>query len=169
MKRFLMVLVLLVGFAGITSTAEARERGRAFTPTIAEIAAGNPDFSILVAALDAAGLVDVFDNNRHFTVFAPVNQAFVELLDDLGLTAEELLGNKDLLTSVLFYHVTRGDRNSASLIGAGSVKMLDGNSAAITLENGNAYINDAMIVQPNIRARNGIIHVIDKVLLPPTK
>ena len=140
--------------------------GRSSIPTIAGIAASNPDFSILVAALDAAGLVETFDGRRHFTVFAPTNDAFVALLGDLGLTAEELLADTDLLTAVLQFHVTRGDRNSTSVLAAGQVRMLNGQFAYTSVQGGAPFIENAQITGPDIRASNGIIHVIDAVLLP---
>lgn len=140
--------------------------GRSSAPTIAGIAASNPDFSILVAALDAAGLVETFDGRRHFTVFAPTNDAFVALLGDLGLTAEELLADTDLLTAVLQFHVTRGDRNSTSVLAAGQVRMLNGQFASTSVQGGTPFIENAQITTPDIRASNGVIHVIDTVLLP---
>lgn len=132
--------------------------------TIVEIAASNPDFSILVAAVQAAGLVDTLNGNRHYTVFAPTNAAFEELLADLGISAEELLANKPLLTDVLLYHVTRGDRNSQSVLPVRQIKMLNGD---FTYPSRAGTINNANIIAADINASNGVIHVIDTVLLPP--
>jgi uncharacterized surface protein with fasciclin (FAS1) repeats len=168
MKKFL-VMSCLVLLLGTTFLSAQSSKARSSRPSIYEVAKTTPGFEILAAALDAAGVAEAFDGHRHFTVFAPTNEAFEQLLNDLGWTAEELLGDKDLLTAVLFYHVTRGDRNAASVVAAGSLRMLDGNPASIWTDNGQAYINDSKIVQTDIRARNGLIHVIDRVLLPPAE
>lgn len=167
MKKYLALTVACV-FLASSAYAGQSSRGRASEPSIYEVAKTTPGFEILAAAVEAADVAQVFDGNRHFTVFAPTNAAFEELLSDLGLTAEQLLANKELLTSVLLYHVTRGDRNAASVIASGALRMLDGNATQIWTENGKAYINDSAIVATNVRARNGLIHVIDKVLLPPS-
>lgn len=135
--------------------------------TIAEIAAGNESFSTLVAALEAAGLVETFQGKEHYTVFAPTNEAFARALEDLGMTAEELLGNKDLLTSILLYHVAKGDRYAKAVLSAGKLKMLDGNFAEVTTDEEGAYIDGCMIVKTDIKASNGVVHVIDYVMLPP--
>ena len=162
-----MMLIIAVLALGITNTPASA--GRNELQTIAGIAAGNPDFSTLVAALDAAGLVETFNGDKHYTVFAPTNAAFAKALADLGVTPEQLLGNKELLTSILLYHVTNGDRNSTSVVSAKKIKMLDKNDAEIVVKTDGAYINNAKIVTADIKAKNGIIHVIDYVLLPPKK
>jgi uncharacterized surface protein with fasciclin (FAS1) repeats len=165
MKK-IVVLTMVLFLAG-TMTSGQLFKGRAGAPSIYGIAKTTPGFEILAAALEAAGIEKTFDGNRHFTVFAPTNDAFLALLSELGLEAEALLEDKELLTAVLVYHVTRGSRIAVSLLASRQVRMLDGNWASITVENGEAFINDSTIVATDIRARNGVIHVIDKVLLPP--
>ena len=160
----LIIAVLALGVTNAPCSTDCNDK-----QTIAGIAAGNPDFSTLVAALDAAGLVETFNGKKHYTVFAPTNAAFAKALADLGMTAEQLLGNKELLTSILLYHVTNGDRNSKSVVSAKKIKMLDKNNAEIMVKADGAYINNAKIVTADIMAKNGIIHVIDYVLLPPKK
>ena len=150
------------------------QNGRAGLPTIAGIAASNPNFSTLVAALSRAGLVDLFNGNRQFTVFAPTNDAFdkaaVALLGE-GKTGLDLVNGLPLetLTAVLKYHVTEGSRISNALLRSGQVNMLDGNVAQITSGPAGAMIGGAKITAVDIRASNGIIHVIDFVLLPPSE
>jgi uncharacterized surface protein with fasciclin (FAS1) repeats len=158
-----------------TAAAEpaASADGRSSLPTIAGIAVGNADFSTLVAALQKASLVATFDGNQVFTVFAPTNAAFDAAAGALlgpGTTGLDLVNGLDVatLTSVLTYHVTRGDRNSTSVVAAGSLRMLDDNTAAITVNGGVPTIENAAIVATDIRASNGTIHVIDAVLLPPS-
>ena len=163
----ILPLLLAVTLLAFTTVSMAGDRGRSKLPTITDIAETTEGFGILYAALDAAGLDGVFDGKRNFTVFAPTDDAFEDLLDDLGIDAGDLLGDKDLLVAVLSYHVTRGDRNAASVLGAGALKMLDGNITSIEVTNEGAMIEDAVITTPNVRAANGVIHIIDKVIIPP--
>ena len=164
-----LTLVIALAAATIFFTPMTAEAGRSEMPTIAAVASGNADFSTLVAALDAAGLVETFNGKKHYTVFAPTNAAFERALGDLGISAEQLLADTELLTSILLYHVTNGDRKAQSVVSAKKVKMLDGNDAMIMVKEDGAYINNAKIVTTDIMASNGIIHVIDYVLLPPSE
>jgi uncharacterized surface protein with fasciclin (FAS1) repeats len=133
--------------------------------SIAEIAAGNENFSTLITALDAAGLVGTLAGEGSFTVFAPTNAAF----DLLGDALTDVLADTELLTSVLLYHVVDGKVLSPDAIAlAGSeVETLSGDKIALSLNGENLYINDAMVTSVDIEASNGVIHVIDAVLLPP--
>ena len=130
--------------------------------TIVDIAVGNPDFSILVSAVTAAGLVDTLSGDGPFTVFAPTDDAFRSLPAD---TLDALLLDVDQLTSVLTYHVVSGKVASTDLVN-GPVPTLNGADVTVDLTDG-VKINDANVIIPDIEASNGIIHVIDKVLLPP--
>jgi uncharacterized surface protein with fasciclin (FAS1) repeats len=167
----MLVTALVASFSipAVADCSESHKGGRSDTQTIAEIASGNPDFSTLVAALDAAGLVETFSGDKHYTVFAPTNAAFEQALGDLGIAPEELLADTELLTSILLYHVTNGDRKAQSVVSAKKVKMLDGNDAEIMVKEDGAYINNAKIVTTDIMASNGVIHVINYVLLPPSE
>jgi uncharacterized surface protein with fasciclin (FAS1) repeats len=151
----------------------ARIQGRASAGSIAEIAAGTPDVSTLVAALDKAGLVGTFEGVRHYTVFAPTNAAFdaaAAALLGAGRTGPDLVEALDVetLTAVLTYHVTNGDRRATSVVAAGSLRMLDGHETTIAVQDGSATIDGATIVAADIVASNGIVHVIDAVILPPS-
>jgi uncharacterized surface protein with fasciclin (FAS1) repeats len=161
--------------ASTSSSSDAARGGRASLPTIAGTAvAAAPEFTTLVAALDKAGLVETFNGNRQFTVFAPTNDAFdaaaKALLKNDNATGMDLIEALDVatLTAVLQYHVTLGDRNAQSVVSAGQLRMLDGNAAAVSVMNGSAYIAGAKILQADVLASNGIIHVIDSVILPPS-
>lgn len=142
--------------------------------TIVDIAAGNPSFTYLVAAVQFAGLVDVLNGNRQFTVFAPTDAAFEALAGALGLeNVSDLLveSNKELVTNVLLYHVSPGNKSSKNVLKSGRVNTLLGEFAYSRIENGFAQIgNDANgfanIIAVDIKATNGTVHVIDKVLLP---
>jgi len=145
--------------------------GRSSLPTIAGIASANADFSTLVAALAKAGLVEAFDGDRHYTVFAPTNTAFDTAAAAFGyVDGPALIAALDVetLTSILTYHVTLGDRNSKSVLAAGTLRMLDGNWTTTRIESGVATIDDAEIVATDIAASNGLVHVIDAVILPPS-
>jgi uncharacterized surface protein with fasciclin (FAS1) repeats len=132
--------------------------------TIVDVAATNPDFSTVVAAVKAAGLADTLSGPGPFTVFAPTNEAFAALpagLVDKLLKPE----NKAVLTKILTYHVL-GSMVMAADVMPGKVATLEGSTIDITTANG-VKVNDATVVKTDIVASNGVIHVIDKVLLPP--
>ena len=152
-----------------TDETEMTDDESAEAGTIVDVAAANGSFTTLVAAVDAAGLVDTLSGEGPFTVFAPTDDAFVAALESLGLTAEELLADTELLTSVLTYHVV------ADAVPAADVVTLDGQSVAtvngaevsITVDGDTVMVNDATVTAVDVEASNGIIHVIDSVLLPP--
>ena len=158
--------------SGVSSGSDEAKGGRAALPTIAGIAVSNKDFSTLVAALSKAGLVDTFSGSQQYTVFAPTNAAFdaaaVALLG-AGNDGMDLVNalSVEKLTQVLVYHVAQGDRRAQGVISSGQVKMLDGNVAQITSANGKYYIAGAEILDTDIVASNGIIHVIGFVMVPP--
>ena len=127
------------------------------------VAAGS--FSTLAAALQAGDLVGTLKSDGPFTVFAPTDAAFAELPDG---TIEMLLlpENKDKLVAILTYHVVPGNVSSAEVVGLTSAKTVNGESVAIRVDNGSVFINDARVEGADVEASNGVIHVIDKVLLP---
>jgi transforming growth factor-beta-induced protein len=133
--------------------------------TIVEIAAGNPAFSTLVTAVKAAGLAETLSGNGPFTVFAPTNEAFAALPKG---TLEKLLKpeNRDLLKKVLTYHVVSGDLMAKDLR-SGNVTTVAGSTIAVKVQNGKVSVNNSNVVKADVDAKNGVIHVIDKVLLPP--
>jgi len=133
--------------------------------TIVDIASSNPDFSTLVAAVKAADLVDTLSGPGPFTVFAPTNEAFAALGQD---TINSVLANKELLTSILTYHVVSGDVMAADVVNLPSAKTVEGADIRITVKDGKVYLNDTIqVVTTDIEASNGVIHVINGVLMPP--
>jgi uncharacterized surface protein with fasciclin (FAS1) repeats len=144
--------------------------------TVLDVAVGNEDFSTLVAAVQAAGLEDALaDPDATLTVFAPTNEAFDAALAALGLTAEELLADTETLTSILTYHVLGDEVTSADLVAAGSeeitVTTLNGEDLTVIVgDDGSVSFADqtATVVAADVEASNGVIHVIDAVLLPPS-
>ena len=166
-------LTALVGLAAAVALAlPAGASAATEEQTIAEIASGNEDFSTLVAALGAADLVGSFDecSDGPFTVFAPTNDAFAAALASLGLTAEELLADTELLTSVLTYHVVDGAVPAATVVTLDSATTLNGADVSIAVDGDAVVLNDSVnVVTTDITACNGVIHVIDGVLLPPAE
>ncbi|WP_407330620.1 fasciclin domain-containing protein [Enterovibrio sp. 27052020O] len=131
---------------------------------IVEIAASNPDFSTLVAAVKAAGLVETLQGKGPFTVFAPTNDAFAKL--PAG-TVESLLlpENKDKLISILTYHVVPGKVMAADVVAMTEAPTVQGNMIKVDASNG-VKVDNANVVATDIVASNGVIHVIDNVIIP---
>jgi uncharacterized surface protein with fasciclin (FAS1) repeats len=135
--------------------------------TIVDVAAANPDFSILVAAVQQAGLAETLSGPGPFTVFAPTNDAFAAALTALGLTQEELLASPDL-AAILTYHVLPAQVMAADVTAESSPATVQGETVDVKPVDGGVTVNDATVTTADVAASNGVIHVIDKVLLPPT-
>lgn len=132
--------------------------------SIVGIAAGNPDFSTLVAAVKAADLAGALGGDGPFTVFAPVNSAFDKLPSD---AVADLLKpeNKAKLQDILKYHVVPG-KVMASDVKPGEVVMLNGKKSALSVKDGAVMIDGAKIIKTDVAADNGVIHIIDSVIMP---
>ena len=141
---------------------------------IVDVAVENGSFTTLVAAVQQAELVDALKAEGPYTVFAPTDDAFAALLEETEMSAEDLLGAENL-TDILLYHVVAGEFDAASvieLVGENDYVLVDtlaGIPVKVSVDMGNVYINDAMVILPDVEASNGIIHVIDSVILPPSK
>lgn len=156
LASLLMSLVLAVSVSASTPQQD-----------IVGIASGSEDFSILTAALQKAGLVEALQGEGPFTVFAPTNAAFESLLTSLGITAEQLLAQPKL-ADVLLYHVISGKILSTDLqSGTTPETLLAGQTVKVDLMSG-AKINESSVTTADIEASNGVIHVIDSVLVPAT-
>ncbi|MGO1966543.1 MAG: fasciclin domain-containing protein [Moraxellaceae bacterium] len=137
---------------------------------VVQVAQSNADFSILVEAIQAAGLADALSNpDANFTVFAPTNEAFAEALEITGMSKEELFANKPLLTKLLGYHALNGEAPVYEAdVQPGNITTLSQDTLTVTeqgqLQDENGRM--ANILQTDIEANNGVVHVIDKVLLP---
>ena len=133
-------------------------------PDIVDTAVAAGSFTTLVAAVQAAGLVDTLKGEGPFTVFAPTDEAFAALPEG---TVEDLLKpeNKDQLTAILTYHVVPGKVMSSDLSDDMMAATVQGGEIKIDLDNG-VMVNDASVVTADIAADNGVIHVIDKVIMP---
>ncbi len=129
------------------------------------VAASNNSFKILTAALKTTGLDQTLASGGPYTIFAPTDEAFDALPEGV---VEELLKpeNRDTLIKILTYHVVQGEKSS-SMLQSGATETLEGASVEVNVSSSGVMVNDAKVVQPDIQASNGIIHVIDKVILPP--
>jgi transforming growth factor-beta-induced protein len=163
MKRVVFVMLMML-LAIVPTMAQDQ--------TIVEIAGGNPDFSTLVAAVTAAdpAIAEALSGEGPLTVFAPTNAAFDALLASLDMTADELLANTELLNQVLLYHVVSGSVLAADVVGLDGQSvptLLEGESIAISVVDGGVVLNDSVnVVTTDILASNGVVHVIDAVLIP---
>ena len=128
------------------------------------VAAGS--FKTLVTAVKAAGLVETLKSPGPFTVFAPTDEAFARL--PAG-ALEGLLKDKEQLKAVLLFHVVPGKVMAADVVKVSSAKTAGGAAVPIKVEGGQVYVGQAKVVKTDIVARNGVIHVIDTVLIPPAK
>ncbi len=133
--------------------------------TIAAVASGNADLSTLVAALTAGDLVTTLEGTGPYTVFAPTNAAF----SDIQSTVDTLLepGNKTDLQQVLTYHVVPGTYTAADLKDGQKLKTVEGQDLTVSIKDGVVKVNDATVEATDITASNGVVHVINKVLVPP--
>jgi uncharacterized surface protein with fasciclin (FAS1) repeats len=159
MKHILTLTIVALAFgAFIPTTSKASDQ------TIVAIAAGNDDFSTLVAALQAADLVDTLSGPGPFTVFAPTNAAFAKLPDG---TVEDLLKpeNKAKLVEILTYHVVPGKVMAAD-VRSGEVKTVQGDELDVEVSGDGVTVDDANVVKTDIVGSNGVIHVIDSVVMP---
>ena len=160
------LLVSVPTFAQTTNAPKPHTIPTAKTAsTIVEIASANSSLKTLVTAIKAAGLVETLSGQGPFTVFAPTNTAFKALPKG---TLEKLLKpeNKATLVKILTYHVVPGSVTSKT-IKAGGVKTVEGASANIQVKKGRVTIDKARVTKTDIKASNGVIHLIDKVLRPP--
>jgi uncharacterized surface protein with fasciclin (FAS1) repeats len=156
-KFSLLIAALLVAMPMM-----AADKG---TKDIVDTAVGAGQFNTLAKALQAAGLVDTLKGKGPFTVFAPTDDAFAKL--PAG-TLDELLKpeNKEKLKSILLYHVVSGKVTAAKVMKMQSAKTLNGQNVTIAVNDGKVMVNDATVVKADVMASNGVIHVIDTVLLP---
>ncbi|MCS6860963.1 MAG: fasciclin domain-containing protein [Abditibacteriales bacterium] len=130
---------------------------------IVETAVGAGSFSTLVTAVKAAGLVDTLSGPGPFTVFAPTDEAFAKL--PAG-TVEALLNDIPKLTAILTYHVVPGKVMAADVMQLQSAKTVNGQEVTITVKDGAVMVDNAHVIQTDIECSNGVIHVIDSVILP---
>ena len=166
-KSWMIALVAAaVTVSTFVSTASAQRTTIVDGALAANEASG--EFSTLISAVVATGLDETLSGFRRFTVFAPTDAAFAAL----GLNANNIaFAPKGALTQVLLYHVTPGKRFSGSVLGSRFLRMVNGEFARVSVNDQGAFINQSRLLAPDlidIEADNGVIHVIDSVLLPPS-
>ena len=153
-----------------TSTPSSQTQNQASTPTasknIVETAISNPQFSTLVAAVKAAGLVDTLSSSGPFTLFAPTNAAFDKL--PAG-TLDSLLKDPVKLKDILTYHVVSGNVKAADVVKLTKATTVEGKDVMVKVDGSMVKINESNVTQTDISTTNGTIHVIDSVLLPPAQ
>lgn len=152
-----VVAAPMTAFAGEMNKMDSKKKDIVDTA----VAAGS--FKTLATALEAAGLVDTLKGPGPFTVFAPTDAAFAKL--PAG-TVEGLLKDKPKLTAILTYHVVPGNVKAADVVKLDSAKTVNGQSVAIKVVDGKVMVDNATVTTADIEASNGVIHVIDTVLLP---
>jgi uncharacterized surface protein with fasciclin (FAS1) repeats len=162
----LLLAVATVYGIGQYSAEAARPASSGAEKDIVETAVAAGQFSTLATALGEADLVDALKGEGPFTVFAPTDEAFGKLPDG---TIEALLADKEKLTAVLTYHVVPGRVTAKDVMKIRSAETLQGQAIHVKscCASGTVQINDAKVVKADIHASNGVIHVIDSVLLPP--
>ncbi|MEX2513078.1 MAG: fasciclin domain-containing protein [Cyclobacteriaceae bacterium] len=167
MKKLLSVITMAILFSGVVFANEDEKKPlkKEADKDIVDLAVGTDILSTLVAAVKAGDLVDILKGDGPFTVFAPTNEAFAKL--PAG-TVESLLKpeNKAQLVKVLTYHVVAGKVKSTDLKDGMEVETVQGQKIKIMLKDGKAMINDATVTSADIEATNGVVHVIDTVILP---
>ena len=163
MKIIKMILALLV--ATSVFLAGCAEEPAQEEMNIVETAVDAESFETLVLALQSTGLDETLSGEGPFTVFAPTDEAFEALPEG---TLEDLLEDEEALTEVLTYHVVAGEYMSSDITDMTSAETVQGEEIAIEVSDGSVMVNDASVIQADIETSNGVIHVIDKVILPPS-
>lgn len=160
-KLFNFALAAVAALFMVVSTAQAQKAD------LVDLAVSQDDLSTLVAAVKAGGLVDVLKGDGPFTVFAPTNEAFAAL--PAG-TVESLLKpeNKDQLVAILTYHVVAGKVMSGDLSNGQKAATVQGEKVDVSIKGGKVKISGANVIAADVLAKNGVVHVIDKVILPPS-
>lgn len=166
-------ILLMSGIAAVSaSTLLAACGGNSeINKDLFELVRSNSDLSVLGDAIVAANLQATFQANTSYTLFAPNNAAFVAVLAELNMTKDELFANKPLLTAVLTYHLLPGKISFGDILLKTPLKTVQGSTLTVENNNGVLTITDSRsrtsrIIQGNLDARNGIVHIVDKVLLP---
>jgi uncharacterized surface protein with fasciclin (FAS1) repeats len=131
-------------------------------PTIVDVAVQAGSFKTLVQAVQAAGLVETLSGEGPFTVFAPTDEAFAQIPQD---TLQAVLADKEKLTAILTYHVVPGKLMAADVVRSTQLQTVQGQSITVSTEGG-VRVDNANVIQTDIEADNGVIHVIDQVIMP---
>jgi transforming growth factor-beta-induced protein len=162
--KFVSMMLVALMLSGNAAIALAASPPLQADQTIVDIAVADGRFTTLVAALQAAELVDTLSSDGPFTVFAPTDDAFAALPEG---TVDALLADVPALTDVLLYHVVPGNVPAAEVVTLSSANTALGQPVNISFDGTNVKVNEAQVIITDIQASNGVIHVIDTVLIPP--
>lgn len=166
MRKLTVLIAAVMVFGMIIATPGFAQDGE----TIADVAAGNPDFATLMIAVGAAdaSVGEALSSDGELTVFAPTNEAFSETFTKLGISPEEGLANQELVTTILLYHVVSGVVTAEDVVALedAEVETLQGEVINVRVSGGDVTVNQANVVDVDIMASNGVVHVIDEVLVP---
>jgi uncharacterized surface protein with fasciclin (FAS1) repeats len=164
-RKILLAAVAAVAVLAVAIPMATAEQTRpvAKKPNIVQVASKAGQFKTLVALVKQAGLAGTLSSKGPFTVFAPTDAAFKKVPKS---TLNALAKDKKKLKAVLLYHVVQGRVPASKVVTLDSAKTLNGKSVAIEVMDGKVYVNKAQVTKADIKARNGIIHVIDEVLIP---
>ncbi len=167
MNTIRLAALTIIFFAVTLTSVKAQEYSmKSVSKDIVTTAVDAGVFKTLATALTEAGLIETLQGKGPFTVFAPTDDAFAKLPKG---TVEALLKDKEALKKVLLYHVVSGNVMSSAIIKSTEASTIEGSNLKITVKNGNVMINDAKVTTADVKASNGVIHIIDTVLLPPKK
>jgi uncharacterized surface protein with fasciclin (FAS1) repeats len=180
-RTFLLAGCLLALAVGVTAcgdddgdettggaATEQQTTAEAGGKNIVELAQETPDLSTLVKAVTAAELVETLEEPGPYTVFAPTDAAF-EALGSQTLNTLLKPANKGQLSEILTYHVVPGELTSSELSDGQKLKTVQGGSLTVQISGGDVTVNGATVAMPDVEASNGVVHVIDEVLTPPTQ
>ena len=159
----ILAAVTAVSVTGAAS-ASAQQAGAAQDADIVDTAVAAGSFDTLAKLLERARLVDTLKSEGPFTVFAPTDAAFAKVPKN---KLNALLRNRRKLRRVLLYHVAAGQLEAADVVQRWSIRMLKGRKVRVRVRDSNVFLNRARVVTPDVMASNGVIHVIDRVLIPP--
>ncbi len=159
------VVSVAVAIPAASASAPAPAAGAQSSKNIVQVASSDKQFSTLVSLIKKAGLVSALSGKSKLTVFAPTNAAFAKLPK---ATLKKVQGDKKLLTSILTYHVVKGAVPASTVVtlNGKSVKTLNGKSVKVKVDGSKVYVNKARVTKTDVNASNGVIHVINQVLIP---
>jgi uncharacterized surface protein with fasciclin (FAS1) repeats len=156
---------MLAVIAAISALVVPATASAAPSKNIVETAAAAPQFSTLVSLVERADLAEALSGKRQLTVFAPTDAAFDKVPKE---TLNALLEDKALLRKVLLYHVVAGKVPAKQVVKRDGAKTLNGARATFAVKGKRVFVNDARVITPDIRASNGIVHAVNRVLIPPS-
>lgn len=166
MRKNLTLFTLCIALLALLASPVLAAPPQQSDADIVDTAIADGRFTTLVTAVEAAGLVDTLKSEGPFTVFAPTDDAFAALPEG---TVEALLNDIPALTDILLYHVVAGEVMAADVVNLSSATTVQGSDVTITVEGDTVRINDAQVIITDIETSNGVIHVIDAVILPPAE